>query len=343
MPRSFHASWAALGLIALGLVPSVDAKPLDVKTTLGVTARYDDNVYQYSDRNLAAFNSSTAKFLGLDSTDDIILTPSFDVRAVLQGPRPTRFFGGVDLHTYAQNTKKSYQTYTLGITQRLARKTDLTLRYRFIPSFLVGRLADPPNPPVLATATYADAEFTLNAWRLALDADVLPELNVEFFGLLENKDYNTAFDERDTTVKGGGVAATARVHPQVRVKLGLASEVGDAAGAGDTATMSDTSYREQSVTIKPTVSPARGWDVSLLYDQAWKRYTSDLGISDKTHFGRKDQTQTLGLDAKVALSRDLDLKGELDHIKRTSNRSGADLEFADYTEQRVTVGASYRF
>ncbi len=342
MFRSSSASWAAFGLIALGLVPPVDAKPLDVRATLGVTTRYDDNVYQYSDRNLSAFNSSTAKFLGLESTDDVILTPSLDIRAVFSGPRPTRFFGGVDLHTYAQNTDKSYQAYTLGVTQRLAWKTDLTLRYRFIPSFLVGRLADPPNPPVLALATYADAEFALNAWRLALDADVLPELNVELFGLLENKNYNAAFDERDTTVKGGGVAATARVHPQVRVKLGVASEVGDAAGAGDTATNSDTSYREQSLTIKPTVSPARGWDVSLLYDHAWKRYTSDLPL-DTNHFGRKDQTQTLGLDAKVVLSRSMDLKGEFDHIKRTSNRTGADLEFADYTEQRVTVGVAYRF
>lgn len=342
MLRSSSASWAAFGLIALGLVASVDAKPLDVTATLGVTARYDDNVYQYSDRNLAAFNSSAAKFLGLDSTDDVILTPSLDVRAVFSGPRPTRFFAGVDLYTYAQNTEKSYQAYVLGITQRLARKTDLTLRYRLIPSFLVGRLADPPNPPVLATATYADAEFALNAWRLALDADVLPELNVELFGLLEDKDYNTAFDERDTTVKGGGVAATARVHPQARVKLGVASEVGDASGQEDASTNSDTSYREQSVTLKPTFSPARGWDVSLLYDHAWKRYTSDLPL-DRNHFGRKDQTQTLGLDAKVALTRAMDLKGEFDHINRTSNRSGADLEFADYTEQRVTVGATYRF
>jgi hypothetical protein len=338
MPRSFHASWAAFGLIALGLAPSVDAKPLDVTATLGVTTRYDDNVYQYSDRNLAAFNPSTAKFLGLDATDDLILTPSLDVRATLQGPRPTRFFAGVDLYTYAQNTNKSYQAYTLGVTQRLARKTDLTLRYRFIPSFLVGRFADPPNQIV----TYADAEFALNAWRLALDADVLPELNVELFGLLEDKDYNAAFDERDTTVRGGGVAATARIHPQVRVKLGVTSEVGDAAGEGDTATNSDTSYREQSVTLKPTFSPARGWTVALGYDQAWKRYTSDLS-GDVTHFGRKDRTRTLGLDAKVALTRDMDLKGEFDHIKRTSNRSGADLEFADYTEKRVTVGATYRF
>ncbi len=342
MLRSFHASWAVFGLIALGLVPSVDAKPLDVTATLGVTTRYDDNVYQYSDRNLAAFNPSTAKFLGLDATDDLILTPSLDVRATLQGPRPTRFFAGVDLYTYAQNIDKSYQAYTLGVTQRLARKTDLTLRHRFIPSFLVGRLADPPNPPVLATATYADAEFALNAWRLALDADLLPELNAEIFGILETKDYNAAFDERDTTVKGGGVAATARVHPQVRVKLGVASESGDAAGAGDASTNSDTSYREQSVTIKPTFSPARGWTVALGYDQAWKRYTSDLS-GDVTHFRRKDRTRTLGLDARVALTRDMDLKGELDHIRRTSNRSGADLEFADYTEKRVTVGVAYRF
>ena len=342
MPRSSSASWAAFGLIALGLVPSVDAKPVDAKATLGVTARYDDNVYRYSDRNLSAFNPSTAKFLGLDSTDDVILTPSLDVRATLQGPRPTRFFAGVDLYTYAQNTDKSYQAYTLGVTQRLARKTDLTLRYRLIPSFLVGRLADAPIPPAPATPTYTDAEFSLNAWRLALDADVLPELNVELFGLLEDKDYNAAFDERDTTVKGGGVAATARVHPQVKVKLGVASEVGDAAGAGDPATNSDTSYREQSLTLKPTFSPARGWTVALGYDQAWKRYTSDLPL-DVTHIGRKDRTQTLGLDAKVALSLSMDLKGDLDHIKRTSNKSGADLEFADYTEKRVTVGVAYRF
>lgn len=342
--RLASISSAVFGLLLLAFAPSVSARELDFRTTLGLTARYDDNIFQYSENNLARFdpsNPSRPKYAGLDSTDDFIVSPSLDVRATLKGPRPTRVFAGIDLNAYRRNTIKNYQAYSVGISQRVVGKTDVILRYRLIPSFFVGRLADQPNQ----TAIYAPADFRLDAWRLVLDSDLTPRFGGQVFGIWEQKDYNGAFNERDTTVKGGGLAATARLHRALALKLGVEAETGDAAGADPAfaALNSDSSYREKTVSIRPTFSPSPAWDLSAGFARAWRDYTSDRGTADANYFGREDTTDTIGLGVHVELTRAMNLRAAYDRIERSSNKTGVDLEFGTYTEQRETVGVEYRF
>lgn len=314
------------------------AAQIDTSATLGLAVRYDDNVFQYSDRNLGRFNASLNKFSTLDSTDDIIVTPSIDVRAAWKRRYATRVFAGVDLNQYTKNTDRSSQTYTLGVAQLLPHRTALTLRYRFVPTHLGWRLASPPNQ----TTTYANADLSSSQWRLAVDYDPNRMLNTEVYGAWGTKDYNAAFNHRDITVKEVGLSGTVKWRRAARATLGVARETGDAAGAGDAVINSDTSYRQWSVRLKPAVSPTRDWDVALMYEYERRDYTSPLA-TDNDHYQREDTTHTVGIETTVQLARGVNVRGDYDRIRRTSNKNGADLDFGNYTEQRVTAAVEYRF
>lgn len=327
----------AASCIWIGAAPARAAR-IATSATLGLAARYDDNVFQYSDRNLGRFNTALNKFSTLDSTDDVVVTPSIDVRATWKRRYATRVFAGVDLNQYTKNTDRSSQTYTLGVGQRLPHNTALTLRYRFVPTHLGWRLASPPNQ----TTSYANAELSSSEWRLAVDYDPNRRLNAELYGAWGAKDYNATFNHRDITVKEVGLSGTAKWRRAARVHLGVSRETGDAAGAGNAVINSDTSYRQWSVLLKPTVSPTRDWDAALMYEYQRRDYTSALA-ADSDHYQREDTTHTVGIETTVQVTNGMSLRGDYDRIRRTSNKNGADLDFGNYTEQRLTAAAEYRF
>jgi hypothetical protein len=64
---------------------------------------------------------------------------------------------------------------------------------------------------------------------------------------------------------------------------------------------------------------------------------------DENYYQREDTAYTVGIDSTVQIRKGIELRADYDRIDRTSNKSGANLEFGNYTEQRVTVGAEYRF
>jgi opacity protein-like surface antigen len=328
----------AVGVGLAGAAPIYAAAP-DLRAEAGLRIRYDDNVFQYSNRNLDRFSPSTLnKFATLESSDDVIVIPSIDVRATWKGRYATRAFAGVDLNQYTKNKDRSSPTYTLGVTQHLGRDTALTLRHRFVPTHLGWRLADPPNQ----TAAYANAELSSAEWRLAVDHDLNRILSTELYGAWEDRNYNAAFNERDITVKDVGLSGTVKLRRAIALRLGVARETGDAAGAGDAAVNSDTSYRQWSVRLRPTISPTRDWDLGLAYEYRRRDFTAALP-ADTNYFGREDTTHAVGVDSTVQLRKGVDLRADYDHIRRTSNKSGADLEFGNYTEQRITAGIDYRF
>lgn len=334
-------TWFILGSVVglcLFTASHTQARSPDLRASVGLRVRYDDNVFQYSDRNLSRFDSALPKFSTLDSTDDVIVTPSVDLRVTWKGRYATRAFAGVDVNRYAKNTDRSSATYTLGVSQRVSPYNDLTLRYRFVPTHLGWRLADPPNQ----TTTYANAEVSSSEWRLAIDHDLNRTLNAELYGAWEIKDYNAAFNERDITVKEVGLSGTAKWRRAAAVKLGVARETGDAAGAGDAITNSDTSYNQWSVRLRPAVSPARGWDVALSYEYQRRDYTSSL-VADTNHYQREDTTRTAGMEIGLQVTKEVEVRADYDHVRRTSNKNGVDLDFGNYTERRVTGAVDYRF
>jgi hypothetical protein len=311
-----------------------------LRAEAGLRIRYDDNVFQYSDRNLGRYDPTLPKFATIESTDDIIVTPSLDVRALWKGRYSTRVFAGVDLNRYTNNTARSNETYTIGLGQKVSEADTLTLRYRFVPTHFGWRLADPPNQ----TAAYANAELSSSSWRLSVDHDLSRVLGAELYGAWENKDYAAPFNYRDITVKEMGLSGTARLRPELTIRLGLALETGDAAGAGDASINggSDTSYNQWSVLIRPTISPTQDWGVGFTYAYHQRDFTSTLPLDDN-YYQREDTAYTVGLDSTVRIRKGVELRADYDRIHRTSNKSGANLEFGNYTEQRVTIGADYRF
>lgn len=333
-----------LGSIVVGIclltATHVKAAAPDLRASVGVKIRFDDNVFQYSDANLGRYDRTLAKFATIESTDDIIVTPSLDVRAVWKGRYSTRVFAGVDLNRYTNNTARSSETYTVGLAQNLSKADTLTLRYRFVPTHFGWRLADPPNQ----TVTYSDADLSTSSWRLSLDHDFTRDLSGEVFGSRDFRNYDAPFNHRDLTATEVGISGTMRWRPVVSVQARLAREIGDAEGSGDATINSDTSYKQWTFGIEPTFSPTPDLDLGLRYRYEQRDYTSALA-ADADHFERRDRSNAVGLDGALTVAKKVRLRAAYDHIKRsvTTVAPAANLDFGNYTEQRVTAGIDYRF
>ncbi|HET8759820.1 MAG TPA: hypothetical protein VFN94_02040, partial [Nitrospiria bacterium] len=151
-------------------------------------------------------------------------------------------------------------------------------------------------------------------------------------------------NHRDLTATEVGLSGTVRWRPVAAVQARLAREIGDAAGAGDATINSDTSYKQWTFAIKPTFSPTPDLDLGLRYEYERRDYTSTLA-ADADHFERQDRSNAVGLDGALTVAKKVRLRAAYDHIKRsvTTVAPAANLDFGNYTEQRVTGGMDYRF
>src|SRR5262249_1626489 len=101
----------------------------------GVESRYDDNLFQYSDRSLQRFNPNTSKYNGLSSADDVIVAVPlrFDYR--MRSKWKTRFTLVVDPQFHAHNSARDYQIYYAAVEQKMPHDSEINFRYLLIPHY----------------------------------------------------------------------------------------------------------------------------------------------------------------------------------------------------------------
>ena len=332
---SFFLSFAAILILTTGISW---AAARDLAVRAGLELRYDDNVFQYSNKDLNQFDNSKAKFRSLESEDDWTLIPSVDAGYRIRHRYDTRVSLGVDAKLYERNTVKNYQVYTARVRQELPGRFEIGLRYLLVPRFFLRPLANPPNQ----VTTYSDAKFRIHSLHLDLDKDFNKWLAGGASGLFEKKDYTADFNERDTTVVGGGAEARVRLNPAIRVAVGADYERGKARGRDDATINSDTSYAQQSYHVRPSAQLAKGITLGVGYSYDSRHYASDLA-ADKDHFHRNDFTNTWDFRLKGRMTKKLDAYLDHERIDRSSNTPEITAEFADFTERRTTAGVTYEF
>lgn len=107
-----------------------------LKVTAGLTGTYDDNILQYSPRDLDYFrrNLQRSRF-AIRTRDDFISSPSLGLRLDLVRKRTfgTRVELGYEDNLYAVNSIKNYQRFSTGLRQVLWRDTVVRTSYSQIP------------------------------------------------------------------------------------------------------------------------------------------------------------------------------------------------------------------
>jgi len=302
---------------------------------VGLENRYDDNLFQYSDLNQERFDPDLPKFAGLSSVNDMLIAVPMRIDYDPKKYKNTSFTGIIDPHVAARNSDRNHMVYYARVEQKMSKTFTFSSRYLHMPGYFLLRLADPPNQ----RSEYENAEYTFNSIQAGGRWTLSKRIGTSFSGEYGQKDYNPEFTHLDNVVKAIAGAAQVKVVSFLRVQSGITYERTLSHGRNDPITNYDTSYKLNTVYVAPVFKVSNWCTVTPKVTHDQRTFTSSL-VRDRNHFGRKDSTWTDELDLKLEWGSSLEFHVGFEHIDRSSNRNGVDLEFSSFTENR-TVGAVY--
>lgn len=278
---------------------------------LGVASYYDDNILQYSNDQLALFQSGTKpERFSIKTSDDIIWRPS--VSTYLENKMgdgrswALSLKGGGEIHD--KNRTADFHSLSAGWRQAFSRRSALSLTAYYLPHYYLRQLFDEDVPSIPGLNQYHRAEFGLTiaslAWRQRVGKKTQTGLSYQY----EHRGYNGDFRERTSNAhqaildyvwrrlaRRGSVG----FHGGYRLSDAKGSDGDEVPGAPPDDP--DISYHGWLAGVDARMDLARraGWGLSssLGYELGTRDYTSNV-ITDKYHFGRNDISHSVDLSVR---------------------------------------------
>lgn len=304
----------------------------------GFESRYDDNLYQYSERNLDRFDPNLPKFLEIGGVSDVAF--SFPARVDFRFSRKSkaRLSFVFEPQFYTNNPERNHQTFHVGWEQKLSHDMELNVRYFGVPSYFFLRLADPPNQ----TRTYARASHNINSVDISLQKDFSRRLSAEISLQYATKNYSQDFSHLDSDATGFNFEFYSKLTPSLRILAGGGLERSITRGRNDPRINYDNSYNWWTFYVSPSVDITKWLTVVGEITHSPKSFLSDLP-DDINHFGRNDSTWMQEITLKLDLSSSYDLRLKYERITKSSQQNGETLEFPNFTENRISTAVYYEF
>lgn len=305
-----------------------------LKVLAGLDLIYDDNVWQYSksDRELFKINGNTDPFFQkTEDLDDLIWEPYLYLSLQTQD-RQTQIFAKLTGDFYTRNTSLNLGTYLIGLKRKIGDETSALISYTLRPREFLGISRERRG------GTLVGETLTTHTTLLWLQRKI-QNLEIELTGHYKFRNYNDAFDEQDADIYGVGLGS--RIYSKYRLKTRVTYlfEQGITAGQNEPGFNNDLSYISHQFRIGPEVQIIRPLKIGFHYQLKYNEFTTNL-TGDLNHYGRKDTTHILGLNAYYDLNRNIEAKlGFVSVIKKTNQFP----DFFSYTENSATVGLSYLF
>lgn len=342
--------------LAVGLTvfaPPAAARGQRVDLRIGISSLYDDNLLQYSDEQLAVFESGLkpAQF-SIETSDDLLLGPSASLTWSNQmgrgRSRSLRLRWTGEFHK--ENATADFTSYSATWRESFSRDWRLTLYGYWLPRFFLRQLYDEDViPPYPGLSKYRRAEFDLAigsvTWRQRITGKTRAQIGYRY----EHRGYNPDFEERTSSSHQGELAFEAYRLPS-RGALGIygAYRVSDAREAdADSAADPDVSYHG--------IVAGLGWRMELARAKSW-RLGADLGYelgtrgyesnlpSDKYHYNRNDISNTVDVGLRWTLRPHWGLRGFY-RFDTNSAELGAlappGSETGSYTENQVGLSLEW--
>lgn len=309
------ASWAArtvgiTGALLLAASAATAAPKESLRLNLGLGAVHDDNFLEYSDGQIADFETGARPDrFSIESVDDV----GFEPTAGLTYGKERRRGAGRTLRLrwtgsfQGRNHTADHGSGSLLWQEAFGRERSLTLNVYRLPNYYVRQLFDEDIPSGTAVTRYRRASFALTLASIAWKQRVAPRTLLSVAYRYERRNYNDDFRERDSDThepgvgldwsqRGGGLGfgATAAYRSS-----GARAEDGDDT-AGTTPDDPDVSYHGVVLGAEGRIQLARGRSGRLSAEAAYelrtRDYTSDRP-ADGSHYGRQDQLHdvTVGL------------------------------------------------
>jgi hypothetical protein len=311
----------------------------------GLDTIYDDNVWQYSDSDRKAFESTPNDpfFQKTESLNDFIWEPylSLSLRPFRRSPL-TRFSADLTGDFYTRNPSLNFGTYRIVLEQKIWNKTFILLSYTVTPNMFIGFSRERRGAGVLGeSVTTQTARFLIQREIKYLDMGLTAHYKF--------KNYNDPFNEQDSDIYGIGLISRVYSRRGFKIRIEYQFEQGLAAGrnSSDVCTIingtnicpNDLSYLSNQFIIGPEVRFSRSFLIRLVYNLKLKQFTTDL-TNDSNHYGRRDTIQDMKLTAYYELSKTIEAKAGYERVMRRTNNNA---NFYAFDENIATVGIDFLF
>ncbi len=291
--------------------PAAAGPGQSLTVTMVVRSLYDDNFLQYSDNQLADFDSGVHPLrYSIQSTEDEMVQPSVALTWELDeggGRRHAlRLRGDGDFHS--RNGTADDRAASAQWTEKFPHERRLSLGYYRVDDFYLRQLRDEDIAAVLADLRYRRAQFDLQIASASWHQLVARRLSAGLSYQFENRRYVPEFRERDSETHQGEVRLECNRLPHrgvlsgwggYRVSEARASDGDEVGGVPDD---DDVSYHGAigglgaRMEFKRSGSWRFGGDVA--YKLETRRYESTLP-TDRYHFGRNDMLNAVELGLRL--------------------------------------------
>ena len=202
-------TWSISWIIILTLASPAYAEKNRILLGIGLESAYDDNILQYSNDQIALFESGTRPTrFSIESTDDAVFQPN--VSLAYENDRGRR--GGRTIRArvtgtfHSRNGTADNRAMSLSWREEFGRNHALTLSAYRLPRFYLRQLFDEDAiVPYPGLSKYRRAEFGLTIASAAWRERLTRQSRLNFTYSFERRDYNADFSERTSDTHEGGL------------------------------------------------------------------------------------------------------------------------------------------
>lgn len=285
---------------------------------------YDDNVHEYSPRDIDTFNGlnsastakNIAKFGQIGGIDDTILRykAGLFARSYFFGAGfGTRLGAEGGYAKYSKNPIMNHPSGRFSVRQDLTRDHHLELSLDYEPGkFLKNYFGE------ISTGTRFAGLHDTRAWEVRWTGRSRRVPGLELgarLGYETDRYRESELEYRDSVARRYGASVGYRWAKFLKTTVDYQYETLSAARQP----ASDVSYFEHKISLKTELKPLRKLEVDLGYAAHFKRYTSELGAADVFHSGRKDFRYDATLKAVYRVVSAVDLWAEYRLTEERSN------------------------
>ncbi len=331
---------------------------------------YNDNILDYSDRDIAKFDSvkyasSNLKKFSINRTSDNITTARLRLVTTFRiiDNAPTTINLRLNQSFNNANHIRNYTSAQLEVKQVLMKKNYLTLGFSSLPRYYLRNYwyhQKPERNPYHLFSRYVEAYLSKKSYSIDIGRNFNKRISGEIGYEYEYTSYNREFNERNNSTHNLKFDADIQVNKVIKFSGAYGYAISWASGrVNPDSTIADISYRSNkfsfglNISMKPLIGIPLRWKNNLVYEN--QNYLSGkipvdtidangakISYGDKYHYGRKDNFYRINTELTFQFFTNFDIFLQYFWEQNKTNLAETS-DAGSYQTHQVGVGARATF
>ncbi|MBI5214503.1 MAG: hypothetical protein HY960_01985 [Ignavibacteriae bacterium] len=339
-----------------------------ISGALGVTQYYNDNILDYSAKDLSKFNNFETEYraaldtsarnarllkqkFSIDKQDDAItalrIRGGISTEFITNNPTTFRFRMARSL--YAHSPIKNYTSFGFEARQRFLKKYYFSFGYSQLPEYYLRNLQYKDYSYPKSSINYVknvQASLKKNSLEFEIGGNLTSKLFSSLQFDIEQTSYNREFEERNSTTNVFALDGSYKLTRAMKLNLDYTYSNAKADGSDnpDTNIADVTNYSHRfnagaEVELKRATKLPLQWKFVVVYES--QSYTSEKP-TDKFHLGRKDNFYKIFTEIEYTVLKNINLSLNYFWEENTTNLEETS-DAGSYQSHQVGLGVEYLF